>query len=90
MEKEIEKTKEKITKSDISEEEKTRMLKLLDELANKNRAYIDNEVETSSSPSYNYDLVWIPVIIGQAILLSALVYAYWCDWKKSSKKRRYK
>jgi len=54
--KQIEKTREKIIKSNLDENKKQELLKLLDKLANKNKVYIDNEVETSSS-SHNYDLV---------------------------------
>ena len=71
----IEEIRKEINNSDISKEQKQELLKLLDKLDNKNRNINNNSVDTSSS-SHNYNLVWIPVLIGQAILLSALIYAY--------------
>jgi len=86
IKKEIEKTKEEINNSGLSKEQKEELLKLLEKLDNKNRTVDYYEEKIPSS--YNYNLVWIPVLIGQTILLSALVYAYWCDWKRVVRKEK--
>jgi|SRR6185295_12203081 len=54
--KQIEKTREKINNSGLDENKKKELLKLLEDLARKNRIYTNNEVESPSS-SYNYNLV---------------------------------
>jgi len=79
VKKEIEKTKEKIIKSGLDENKKQELLKLLEDLAKKNRNINNNNEAESPSPHHNYNSVLIPVIIVEFVLLSALIYAYWCD-----------